>query len=548
MRASFLLTLFLTVFVSAAPVVEIRDDTQITSNILAPFTILDKTAQPVTRQITFNLAPIQMAPDGYSRTLYAVNGQYPGPMIRCNKGDQLVITVKNELGVYTTVHWHGLFQLGTTWYDGVPGVSQCLIPHQSNFVYNFTTAGQSGTYWWHAHYMAQYLDGLLGALIIHDHEDPYLTAYDYEYVVTLTDWYHQSSSQLLSQFLTPGYNGSNVTAPSSDCKSNSELAVYKVTKGKKYRFRLINTSAQAAFIFSIDNHPMKVIEVDGIIVKSFEINRISMHVAQRYSVIIDANNDVKNYWIRATLSPECIPHSNTTINFNSAINYNVTAILSYDGADNKDPETNAFTDFVRPCRNLNNSLIKPYFESKLSDKIVDTSSYNVTFGTTANKVKAAFINNSSYVSDFNSPTDIKVITYDIDAKTLPTSQNIKEYDDSLYGGVAEIIVYNSNQANHPFHFHGRTFYLVGEGENGTKVDESTFNLVDPPIRDTTVVPAGGWTVIRFILNNPGIWVFHCHIEWHIELGMLIQTVESPKALQTLKVPDNVKALCSNYGT
>ena len=50
------------------------------------------------------------------------------------------------------------------------------------------------------------------------------------------------------------------------------------------------------------------------------------------------------------------------------------------------------------------------------------------------------------------------------------------------------------------------------------------NLVDPPLKDTVVVPDSGFTVIRFLANNPGFWLFHCHLSWHdrIGMGMLLQ--------------------------
>ncbi len=45
------------------------------------------------------------------------------------------------------------------------------------------------------------------------------------------------------------------------------------------------------------------------------------------------------------------------------------------------------------------------------------------------------------------------------------------------------------------------------------------NLLDPPRKDTASVPDGGFTVLRFLADNPGYWLFHCHMSWHNELGM-----------------------------
>lgn len=38
------------------------------------------------------------------------------------------------------------------------------------------------------------------------------------------------------------------------------------------------------------------------------------------------------------------------------------------------------------------------------------------------------------------------------------------------------------------------------------------NLINPPLKDTVTIPAGGYTVIRFYAENPGFWLLHCHLE------------------------------------
>ena len=84
------------------------------------------------------------------------------------KADQyLEITVKNDLQFNgTTIHWHGLRQLGSLEMDGVNGVTQCPIAPGETFTYKFR-AMQYGTSWYHSHYSLQYGDGLLGPLTIH---------------------------------------------------------------------------------------------------------------------------------------------------------------------------------------------------------------------------------------------------------------------------------------------------------------------------------------------------------------------------------------------
>lgn len=80
-----------------------------------------------------------------------------------------------------------------------------------------------------------------------------------------------------------------------------------------------------------------------------------------------------------------------------------------------------------------------------------------------------------------------------------------------------------------------------------KLDESNKmkrRLSGAPIKDTVTVPDGGYTIIRFLANNPGFWIFHCHIEFHVEVGMaLIFKVGDYNQMRPL--PENFP-YCSNY--
>ena len=76
------------------------------------------------------------------------------------------------------------------------------------------------------------------------------------------------------------------------------------------------------------------------------------------------------------------------------------------------------------------------------------------------------------------------------------------------------------------------------------------------MRDVMSVPSMGWARIRFIANNPGVWQFHCHISWHVAAGMVMEFIESPKALaagvyadpirpfQWEPIPPSHKAACN----
>jgi len=52
------------------------------------------------------------------------------------------------------------------------------------------------------------------------------------------------------------------------------------------------------------------------------------------------------------------------------------------------------------------------------------------------------------------------------------------------------------------------------------------NFVNPTRRDVAFLPGQGWIVIAFPADNPGAWLMHCHIAWHISQGLGVQFLES----------------------
>lgn len=62
-------------------------------------------------------------------------------------------------------------------------------------------------------------------------------------------------------------------------------------------------------------------------------------------------------------------------------------------------------------------------------------------------------------------------------------------------------------------------------------------------RDTVAVNAGSYAVLRFRAQNPGVWLFHCHIEWHVIMGLTATIIEAPEELRGLPIPSDHKAVC-----
>ena len=86
----------------------------------------------------WNITWVTAAPDGYSRPVIGINGQWPCPQVDVDVGDRMVVNVYNDLGNQSTgLHWHGIHQNGSTDMDGASGVGQCPIAPRLSFTYDF---------------------------------------------------------------------------------------------------------------------------------------------------------------------------------------------------------------------------------------------------------------------------------------------------------------------------------------------------------------------------------------------------------------------------
>lgn len=134
-----------------------------------------------------------IAADGFQRGAMSINRQMPGQSIHVCQGDIIVVDVTNLMdGTGTSIHWHGLHQRETPFYDGVPFVTQCPISSGSTFRYAFK-AENAGTHFFHSHSGHHKSNGIYGGLVVRHPErtDPNIFLYDHdlkEHLIVLSDW------------------------------------------------------------------------------------------------------------------------------------------------------------------------------------------------------------------------------------------------------------------------------------------------------------------------------------------------------------------------
>ncbi|KAJ2549815.1 ferroxidase fet3 [Coemansia sp. RSA 1933] len=497
-------------------------------------------------EVNWDVGYLTVNRDGhYTKRAIGVNGKLPVPPVYINRGDTLVLHVHNSLDEPTTIHAHGLFHNGTAYNDGAGMITQCGIPPGTDYTYEITPE-QEGTYWLHGHYRGQNADGLRTPFIIREREP--IAEYDDEYLFFLEDSYELDFEDQMKSVSAPytkfppkasfpfalinGYNG-NDTKP----------IVFK--PGKKYRIRVINIGTTEWFKFSLPGHSMHIIEVEGVRSVPHPVDVLNMGPGQRYSVLVEAKDtDEFNYVYNATILADFVPFLKglNPRQYLGAIEYKPGAPVATPAptADSEldwfqDIEMNAYDQM--PLLEPVTKRVELHFENKrLNDGAVYSMLDSVPYKTP--KVPTLF----SAITMGDLATDATIYG-------TQTRAHVLDHMD-----IVEIELHNPGFLDHTFHLHGHTFQVVEYGPTGgpfipgltpTKLRKAK----GAPIRrDTFMLKASSYIKVRFIADNPGAWVFHCHIDVHFHRGLGITFVEAPLVLQnTTRIPEVLSHMCLRQG-
>ncbi|KAH8828801.1 laccase 1 [Flagelloscypha sp. PMI_526] len=470
----------------------------------------------------------EVSPDGFNRNAVlagssATDSSIIGPLITGLKGGTYNINVHNQLTnpdmiLGTSIHWHGLLQRGSTWADGPAFVNQCPIAPGETFAYQFNSPDEAGTYWYHSHIGLQYCDGLRGPFIIYDKNDPHKNLYDVDddtTVITVADWYHMlakdfSGPSFPDAMLINGkgrYNG----GPAVD------LSVVSVKRNKRYRMRLLSVSCDVNFMFQIMGHDLNIIEADGIATQPHTVRSIRVLAGQRYSFVLNANQPVGNYWIRAKPAV-----SNGLDTFDGGLS---SGILRYVGAPAAEPPATQTEDPA--VRQLKESDLHALTNAKapgVPRPGAADINLNLVMGFDLTNGPAFTVNGVSWASP-ELPVLNQILSGASTAQQLLPASSIielpknKVVEVSIPGGLAP-------SAPHPIHLHGHAFSVVrSEGS-------SNYNYLNPVRRDVVSTgDIGDNVTIRFTTDNAGAWFLHCHIDPHLELGFAVVFAESVPDVQ-----------------
>ncbi|KAL9111614.1 MAG: hypothetical protein Q9227_003887 [Pyrenula ochraceoflavens] len=503
--------------------------------------VFSSEALTATRTYNFDIGWVRANPDGLSdRPTIGINGMWPVPRIEAAVGDRIVVNVNNQLGNQTTsLHFHGLFMNGTNEMDGVAGVTQCAIPSGSKFTYNFTV-NQPGTYWYHSHNDGQYPDGLRGPLIVHDPENPFAHEIDEELILTVSDWYHDQMPGLIKSFISVTNPTGAEPVPDAALMNDTQNLQIHVEPGKTYFIRLINMAAFAAQYFWIEGHSFRIVEVDGVYTQPAEADMIYMTASQRYGILLTTKNDTSsNFAIVGSMDQDLFDTVPDTLNSN------VTSFLVYNpGASLPTPST---LDSFEPFDDFN---LIPYDQEPLFADPDYSFNLDVKMDNLGDGANYAFFNDVTYVRPRLPSLYSALSTSTFAANAAIYGINTNSFV-LHHNQVIEIILNNHDAGKHPFHLHGHNFQAIARSDDEAG-DFDPANATFPRIpmrRDTFMVRPDGYIVLRFRSDNPGVWLFHCHIEWHVDSGLIATMIEAPLELQTQKqrspVPKDHYTACAD---
>ncbi|ORY65291.1 Cupredoxin [Pseudomassariella vexata] len=480
---------------------------------------------------------VNAAPDGFERPVIGINGQWPCPTIEASVGDYIKVNMKNSLGNQTTgLHFHGINQINTNYFDGASMVNQCPVPPGQSLTYTFI-ADVPGTYWYHSHNMGQYPDGFRGPLIIHDPNDPYHGHYDEEVILTISDWYHSQTIPLVQAMLSPNNTQFRPPIPDNIIVNEGQTSNIQFDIGKTYRVRILNFAALGSAMLHFDSHTMSVIQIDASYVQKQEVYQLRIAPAERYDVLISGidRDQGRNYPFLVSLD------INKDFQVNPQWPHNVTGYLITDSKLAIDS-----VDVVDVWLPFDDAHFVPYDNQPALGPVTKYWELDFDFGLDANGYPRAFFNGKTYITQ-NVPT---LYT----AATVENNTNPAIYGEVLpffaeYGDIVQIVINNVDSAIHPFHLHGHTFQVLDRPQSGAgkwSGSDGGANLT-PPKRDVISVNGNSFAVLRFVANNPGIFLFHCHIEWHVEMGLTATLIEAPEKLKNYPIPRDMLDSCSAQG-
>jgi FtsP/CotA-like multicopper oxidase with cupredoxin domain len=442
--------------------------------------IAKPTAHERAADFTLRIAPmtVELAPQVVLSTI-GYSNQVPGPLLRMREGQPVAVEVVNDTDVPEYVHWHGLFVPSEV--DGAEEEGTPPVPPHGRRRYQFV-AKPAGSRWYHSHAMAM-LDlhrgtytGQFGFLMIDSGNNPGL--YDQEVFLALREWepYLSTMDQdeqaadpndpMPEKPATPDTrpNGLEVNAPlySINDKMLGAGEPLRVRPGQRILMHLLNASASQIHRLALPAHKFQVIALDGNPVPAPQlVSVIEIAPGERVDAIVEMNQP--GVWILGELR-------------DAARTSGMGIVVEYANQQQQQRPT----WLPRPTAPWDYTIFGQPGPHPAPDQTIDMVFEKVPGG--PHGINHWLVNGKEY------PHEREFVF--------------------RHGGRYRLVFHNRSDDSHPLHFHRHLFELVEL--NG----KPTAGIM----KDTVIVPAFGRATVDLVADQPGLTLFHCHIQQHMDFG------------------------------
>jgi FtsP/CotA-like multicopper oxidase with cupredoxin domain len=428
---------------------------------------------------TLRIAPVTVELDrSHILSTVGYNGCAPGPVLRMREGKPVTVDVINDTDTPELVHWHGM--LIPSQQDGTEEEGSPLVPAHGRHRFQFTP-GPAGSRWYHSHAMAMddlrkgAYSGQFGFVYVDGASNP--GQYDQELFLALRDWEpfftgtmddeddDTHDGPLLEKPTTlntdpDGLEVGSMTYSINDKALGSGEPI-RVREGQRLLIHFLNASAIENRRIALAGHKMKVIALDGNPVPAPQVlDSLFLGAGERIDALVEMNHP--GVWILGA-TEKAVRDSGLGV------------VMEYAGQHHQ-------PQWIDPPKAPWDYTI---FGTGTSTSPPPQQTIEMIFG----KIPGG-------AGKFN--------LWLVNGKPYPHEQEFVLRQGARY----RLVMRNRTDDAHPMHLHRHLWELAEI--NGKK----TAGIV----KDTVVVPYFGRAIVDFTADQPGLSLFHCHIQQHMDYG------------------------------
>jgi len=397
---------------------------------------------------------------GQQTPAWCYGGQAPGQELRVRQGDWLRVRFINHLPEPTTIHWHGI-RLPLNM-DGVPYVSQLPVLPGEFFDYLFQVP-DAGSFWYHPHTSSagQLGRGLVGPLIVEEREP---SGFRHERTLSLKSW-HVDKQGAFTDFSVPREAARGGTPGVLSTVNGVHAPTLELPAGQVVRLRIMNLDNTLTYRLNLSDGEARIYALDG--------NPVTPRPFG------------KNYWLGPGMRIDLalkVPPAGQQLSLRNG----PMRLATLASVDTNEPEE------AWPAPLPPNPIIEPDLRQ------AETLRFNFEW--------AGALSSDSGPGDAFTFWQINGQAWDINDKTCADRPIATLRKNGHY--IFELR--NLSQYQHPIHLHGMTF----------KVISSNRKKIEPWFTDTYLLGKNETARIALVADNPGVWMFHCHVIDHMETGLM----------------------------